>query len=889
MDLTGYVQPHGEDQWPFVGRAEILARLERLLFSSGGSTLLAGTAGVGKTRLATELLHQARQQGFSTFHITATRAAAEIPFGAFAGTLFADDEPLPMPISARAEWMRGAVRRLAAMGGQLPVVVFVDDIHLLDPVSATFVHHAVGAKACLLVATMRTADPVPGPVLSLYKDGYATRVDIGVLDGGEIEGVLEAVLGGAVESSAIKQFAVRSGGNILYLRELVRGALRSATLMLDENVWRLTGPAPLSARMIELVGARLAELSVDERTVLDLLAFGEPLQLKHLDALVPGGAELAEDLEARGFVVSRYEGRRLMIRMAHPVYTDALLHTLSAVRRSRLAKALADVANDIGDLGADGVIRAAAWSLDGGLHQPELMLAAACHARWTYDFGLAARLARAAVEDGAGFEAELLCGQLAYLQGRAGDAEGALARLAEKATNDDERTRVALARLECAMFSGQIERGIQIARSAEAVTSAPKLRDQITARRAGLILAATGPVAAVDVAAPLLANSRGAALVWACLIASAGYGRLGQVAEAVDAADVGYAAQAALTTPLDNYPWLHTFFRSEAQIYAGDFESALANSRQHYGEAVAAGSVEAQGYFAWQLAKPVGERGDVDESLKYAREAALLFRDLGRPALREQGLVELVMALAIGGDGPAAAEALAELEKLRLPRSYYAVEVLRARAWTCIANGDLSSARKSLEEGASLGERIGDRVGALDCLHTLARIRCPWRLHPRAAAIAQHVQGPLARARLANIHALETKDWQALQSVAQSFADMGAHLLAAEAASEAVVAARRKNISTQQIAVLRRLAARLREKCAKSRTPTLQTAQLRVALTAAEADAAQLAAAGLSNKRIAEKLCLSPRTVEGQLQRSYEKLCIGGRSELEAALSEYSL
>ncbi|MGV0795529.1 AAA family ATPase [Mycolicibacterium elephantis] len=888
--MTDYVQPHRDDQWPFVGRVHLLDQLEQLLFHSGTSTLLAGPAGVGKTRLATELLKRARQRGRSTIHITATRAAAEIPFGAFATILFTDDEPLPMPISERAEWMRSAVRRLATLGGgQFPVIVFVDDIHLLDPVSATFIHQAVAANACSLVATMRTGDPVHGPVLSLYKDGYVTRIDVGEIDTGETEVILEAVLGGAVEASTVKQFALRSGGNILYLRELVRGALRSAALVLDENVWRLTEPAPLSARLIELVSARLAELTVDERCVLDVLAFGEPLQPKHLNGIVSGGADLAEDLEARGFVVSRYEGRRLLLRMAHPVYTDAVLHELSAVRRSRLARALADVAHDVGDLGADGVIRAATWSLDGGLCRPELMLEAARQARWTYDFGLAARLARAAAEDGAGFEAELLCGQLAYLQGRASDAESALASLAATATNDEERTRITLVRLECAMFSGRIDVGIKIAESAEAATRAPALRDQITARRAGLILATTGPSAAVRVAAPLLAKSRGAALVWACLIASAAYGRLGHFDDAINTADAGYAAQSALTTPLDNYPWLHTFFRGEAQIYSGELESALTNARRHYTKAVAQGSIEAQAYFAWQLAKPVGERGDVDDSLKYAREAALLFRDLGRPALREQCLVDLVMALAISGDGPAAAEAMAELESLQLPRSYYAVEVLRARAWTCIANGDLSSARASLEKGASLGERIGDRVGALDCLHTLVRVRYPARLNSRAAAIAQHIQGPLARARLANICALETQDWQALHSVAQSFTDMGAHLLAAEAASEAVSVARKKNVSTQQVAVLRRLAARSRQKCARAVTPALQTAQLRVALTVAEADAARLAAAGLSNKRIAEKLCLSPRTVEGQLQRSYEKLCISGRSELREALSEYQL
>lgn len=889
VNLAGDVQPHGDDQWPFVGRRHLLDELEQQLFDSGGSLLLAGPVGVGKTRLATELIARAEQQGFHVVHITATRAASEIPFGAFAGVLFTDDEPLPMPISARAEWMRGAVRRLATMGAERPLIVFIDDIQLLDPVSAVFVHQAVEAKICVLVATMRTGDPPPGPVVSLYKDGHVRRVDVGVLDVEEVTAILESVLGNGVESSAVQQFAVHSGGNILYLRELVRGALRTATLVLDESIWRLTGRAPLSARLIELIGMRLAELTDDQRKVLDVLAFAEPLPLTYLDSLIPGGAEVAEELETGGFVMSRYEGRRLMVRMAHPVYTDAILHTLSAVRRSRLARTLADVAHNPGDLGADGVLRVATWSLDGGLQQPELMLEAARRARWTYDFGLAARLARAAAEDGAGFEAELLCGHLAYLQGRADDAERDLARLSDVATTDDQRTRIALARLECAMFSGRIEHGVELAEAAEAATSEPALRDQITARRAGLILAATGPEAAVRVAAPLLAEAQGPALVWACLIASAGYGRLGQVDSAIDAADRGHTAQSALTAPLDNYPWLHTFFRGEAQLYSGAFESVLAGARRHYTEAVSAGSIEAQGYFAWQLAKPVSERGDVDDALKYAREAAVLFRDLGRPALREQCLVELVIALALAADVRAAAEALSELEKLRLPRSYFTVEVLRARAWTCIADGDLSTARASLEEGASVGERIGDRVGALDCLHTLARLRFPTRLHSRAAAVAEQIQGPLARARLAHIHALETKDWQGLQSVAQSFADMGAHLLAAESATEAVVAARRKEVSTQQVAVLRRLAARLRQQCPRATTPALQTAQLRVTLTVAEAEAAQLAAAGLSNKRIAEKLCLSTRTVEGQLQRSYEKLCIGGRSELAAALSESSL
>jgi DNA-binding CsgD family transcriptional regulator len=65
--------------------------------------------------------------------------------------------------------------------------------------------------------------------------------------------------------------------------------------------------------------------------------------------------------------------------------------------------------------------------------------------------------------------------------------------------------------------------------------------------------------------------------------------------------------------------------------------------------------------------------------------------------------------------------------------------------------------------------------------------------------------------------------------------------------------------------VLRRRAAALRERCSHARTPTLQGSAARSELTPSEADAAMLAAAGRSNREIAEKLQISVRTVEGQL------------------------
>jgi len=60
----------------------------------------------------------------------------------------------------------------------------------------------------------------------------------------------------------------------------------------------------------------------------------------------------------------------------------------------------------------------------------------------------------------------------------------------------------------------------------------------------------------------------------------------------------------------------------------------------------------------------------------------------------------------------------------------------------------------------------------------------------------------------------------------------------------------------------------------------------RDALTPSELRVAQLAAAGQTNRQIAQALFVTRRTVETHLTSSYEKLGIRSRSGLAAALAE---
>ena len=77
----------GED-WPLVGRAAELHRLHDCVVGSDSpGVMIAGPAGVGKSRLALEGLRLAEAAGMVGVRVTATRAAAALPFGALAPLL----------------------------------------------------------------------------------------------------------------------------------------------------------------------------------------------------------------------------------------------------------------------------------------------------------------------------------------------------------------------------------------------------------------------------------------------------------------------------------------------------------------------------------------------------------------------------------------------------------------------------------------------------------------------------------------------------------------------------------------------------------------------------------------------------------------------------------
>jgi DNA-binding CsgD family transcriptional regulator len=785
----------------------------------------------------------------------------------------------------RADLLRRSVDALVRRGGGRPLVLLVDDGHLLDPVSATVVHQLAAHEAASILVTVRTGEPAPDPVVALWKDDLAERIELKGLDVSTIERILSPALGGPIDQAAVADLARRCEGNALYLRELVQGALQDGTLRDDGGIWRFVGERAPSERLVELVEIRLAGLSPEERTLLELVAFAEVVGPAELDTLGPDVSALADRLERKALLSSRTVGRRLEVFLAHPLYGEVLRARLPAVRARALARSLADAIEASGARRREDTLKVATWRLEGGGQRPDLMLAAAITARWRYDFPLAERLVQAAMDQGAGFDAALLRAQLAGLQGRGDEAEEALAGLAAGAVDDTQRGMVAIARVEhFGFYLGLTEQGLKIAEEAARTISDPVWRDDLAARRVGLVGMIDGPSAAVEAAQPLLRLEPGRALVWAALAAAIVLPRTGRIQQALDVSSRAYTAHLSLSQPLDWYPWQHLFLRCQALASAGRLQEAQELANQQHQQAVADRSPEAQAWFAWHLTSVVTAQGHVRESVAHGREAVALFRQLGRPQFTYLSLLHLIEALALSGCAEEATDAVRQLEDLGLtPTRLCGVDPLLAKAWAAVAAGDLGRGCDLLREAASVGEAIGDILGAVAALHGLARLGYAQEVMARMAALAEAIEGPLAPARVAHTRALAARDPGALASAADVFEAMGADLLAAEAATDAAVAWRTAG-DTRHAAAATMRAGALANRCEGAVTPALQGVEARTRLTPAEHEAVVLAAAGRSNKEIAGQLCISVRTAEGRLLRAFHKLGVASRTDLAEAL-----
>lgn len=866
--------------WPLLGRELEIARIAAALEdNSCGGVLLIGPAGVGKTRLATHFLAAAAERGHTTHALRATPSATAIPFAALAPLLRA----LDLAPDGTAEVFTAVADAFAAHSGSRRPVVLVDDALELDDASAALLDQLVAANAVFALLTVRAddlrADETAATVAGLWKDEHVVRIDLEPLAAAEMRGLVDAAFDGPVEGATGQALVDASHGNVLFLRELVQGGREANAFDVAGGLWRLNGPVAGTARLRDLIRARVVGVSPQEREAIELIALAEPMPLDLASALV--SLDVLEGLERRALVEMPGDE----VGLVHPLYGEVLRAELTPVRRARLCRMLADASDDLGSSrrGSD-FLRSAHWRLEGtGVVPHAVAMQAGALAFSADDYELAVRFARIAWDSHPDGEVGLLLGNALDYASRREEAETVLARAFELATDDATRTAIA-SRRASNLFRGlgRVDDADAVVEAAVARISDPGKRRDLDALRANHLVLAGDVARALELTDELLRDPGDAAFAQASLDAGTALALAGRTSDALRHTEAALAARvdgddmAQLSAVA-----IYSVARALALCEAGRLVEAEELAHAGYATSINVHSTHGQAWFASTLARVLLCRGRLAAASHLFREAALLFAEDGHPGQR-WGLGGLALAAGQLGDRSTAEWAMRALEDAPpTPVRIMDVELTRGRAWAAVAGGHISAARAALWDAVALARGWGQHGTAAAALHDLLRIAEDAEAAKALDGMADLVDGDLMQARISYGHATTTSDPDAASTAAVQFETCGALLFAAEARSV-------ERRLCDEMGLRRRASeaaangARLLNACEGARTPALSGAA--VALSDREREVALLFATGLTSREVAERLYLSRRTVENHLQRAYIKLGVNSRDELESML-----
>ena len=307
------------DRAAFVGRA---AELERIAaawqnVTTGGGpaqvVLLAGEAGIGKSRLA------------ARFAAEAGAAGATVLYGSCEEQALVPYEPFSEAVGSTGADREEIESRLAAAAATTPVVLVLDDLHLADRNTLALlarVARGAAGERLLVVGAYRDADavgtPLLGAIAELRRDCDVERVPV---DGLSVDEVA-ALLDGAADPRRIHD---RTDGNPFFVRELVRHLAE-----------RRDGVEEVPESVSDVVLARVSRLSRPSANALTAASvLGQSFDLAVLRLLV-GSDDLLDALDeatAAGLVDDVGGGS---YRFAHALTRDAVYGAVGQSRRSDL-------------------------------------------------------------------------------------------------------------------------------------------------------------------------------------------------------------------------------------------------------------------------------------------------------------------------------------------------------------------------------------------------------------------------------------------------------------------------------------------------------------------------------------------------------------------------
>lgn len=844
-----------------VGRDGPLERASAQVRAGVGVAIL-GDVGLGKSALLREVVRRAGQTGSGVVRVVGAESMAAVPFAPFVDLL------PTTPTADRTEMFRrvvGALRSRATEGG---LVLGVDDAQHLDEASLGVVITAARQGVATVCLAARSGSPMRADLVDLWTDGIMERLDLAPLEAGDVEALLRARLG-AVDPGLVAEAVRVSMGNPLVLHELIEGGVGRTIEPDATEVWRLHGDLAESPRLADLVRSRLDRLDPSQRRATELVSVGAPLPPEILREAMADHLEVLADLDDDWFVPTTYGDAPALVP-AHPLYGEVLRANLGEVHRRSLCATLVDAA--VTSSAEIDPLRVALWQRDaGGTGYAEVAAAGAAVALGRHDPLLAEVVARPfASEPGA---AVCLARALSY-QRRHAEAEEVLDGVSS--TIDEVTVELASARAHNLAFGlGRVEEAVEVLAGASERVANRVLRGRLGAER-GMVSAVRGDFADAEAAGRSVVEDSSMPPP----IRASAY--------------VSLALALAMTADCDGLEEiigdaLHTAAETRADLALAEDQIAIMHVSGLWAAGRIAEAVElADAYEArsrattmhstWLATRAMSEdlAGRLRDGAEAASAALRLMADLDPFGLERQARGLLALERGQMGDGDA--RDLVDGLDFDVPNPRLSVWVDRGRTWATAATGAVDEAAAMAQAGgrrAVAGEHVNWGAPAL---HDAVRLGRADLVVDDLEALRSNRGAHLIDAMADHAAALDDRDPQRLLAVADTFAGMGAVLLAAEAAAQAA-----GPLAGEASARAAALSMQWESRCQEPATPALQDRP--DAISARQLEVAALAATGLTSPEIAADRFVSVRTVDNHLRSVYRALGVAGRDELGEVLA----
>ncbi len=398
-DSSGAVGIAPAERTPFVGREAERAELRRLLEAAmggaGALVMVGGEPGVGKTRLAEEVMADAAQRELDVFaghcyemegaapyvavveimEAALSRAPSPEAWRRFLGDEAADIAKLvpklrqacpdiPPPIEAPPEQERrllfNSIRDIVERSARnRPLILLFDDLQWADDPTLLCIEHLaerVGEMPVLMVATYRDTDvdmgrPLAKTFADLRRRRLARWITLPRLPAGEVAHMLRLLSGQDAPAEIVDAVYSETEGNPFFVEEVYRYLAEGDRLFDADGRFRrdlAIGELDVSAGVRLVIGHRLERLDAGTPAVLTAAAVvGRVFSVElletmgdvHPDALL----DAVEDAQRARLIAPAPDasGEDRFI-FAHELIRQTLLAETSLTRRRRLHARVAD-------------------------------------------------------------------------------------------------------------------------------------------------------------------------------------------------------------------------------------------------------------------------------------------------------------------------------------------------------------------------------------------------------------------------------------------------------------------------------------------------------------------------------------------------------------------